>query len=126
MKANSLLNIASLIALLFIGSCDEDNNELIQTRTSLLADVQWTNSQIIGTAPSGYSIFLPVIFKQDKSVYIAGTKLQWTFIDNGNSIKITYPNSFKTWTIVSLTETDFHFKEFDNKGQFIIELIYTK
>jgi hypothetical protein len=126
MKVNSLLNIALLISLLVLESCDKDDNELIKTRTSLLTDVQWTNSQIIGTAPSGYSIYLPVIFKQDKSVYIAGTKLQWAFIDNGNSIKIAYPNSFKTWSIVSLTETEFHFKEFDNKGQFIIELIYTQ
>lgn len=122
MKVISRLIFITTIVVL---SCSDDNDSL-ESRTALLVDVYWYNSDVIGTTPSGYIVVSPIVFRRDKTVFIGGTKSNWTFIENGRSIKITsqQTNYFNKYEIINLTETEFHFKHYDGSEQFAAELIY--
>ncbi len=121
--------VTILIICITIGfvSCKDDTSGLIDSRTKLLIDTYWDNSETIGNSPSGYSVISPIIFNSDGNVYIGGYSndpFKWEFINGGNSIKINYTQTFKTWEIIELSESTLHFEEYSDSGDLIIELIY--
>lgn len=124
MKKNNLKNYLFFIILLI--SCSEDDS--LDSKTKLLVDFQWWNSEIVGSSPSGFSVVSPIVFKSDNSVYLGSSQAEWRFIENGRSIKFVYPgaNYSDKWEIVSLTETELRYKHFSQSGDFLIELKYTK
>jgi hypothetical protein len=122
------MKITTILLLLTIPqlfSCSDDN-DAIEVKTNLLVDVQWWNSGIIGTAPSGYPVVSPLFFKRDKNATIGGSQVKWTFIENGRSVQIKYSNYSDKYEIINLSETEFHFKHYDSSGNFLIELKYDK
>ena len=114
-----------LLIITFLMSCTDDNDAL-EAKTNLLVDVQWWNSEIIGTSPTGYAVVSPLVFKRDKNATIGGNQVTWKFIENGNSIQLTYSNYSDKYEIINLSETEFHFKHYDSSGDFLIELKYGK
>jgi hypothetical protein len=114
-----------LLTALQLFSCSDDNDTL-EAKTNLLVDIQWWNSGIIGTAPSGYVTVSPLVFYRNKNAKIGGSQANWKFIDNGRSIQISYSNYSDKYEIINLIATEFHFKHYDNSGNFLVELKYDK
>ncbi len=124
MKKINLKNFLFLCILLV--SCSDDDS--LNSETTLLVDFQWWNSEIIGSSPSGYSVVSPILFKRDNNVYLGSTQAEWSFIENGRSIKFVYPgaNYSDKWEIVNLTENELRYKHYSKTGDFLVELKYTK
>src|SRR5687767_6573819 len=114
-----------LLTIAVLMSCSDDNDTL-ESKTNLLVDEQWFNSEMIGPSLTGYTTVSPIVFTRDKKAYIGGGQAEWSFIENGRSIKLTYPgtNYSNKYEIVNLTETEFHFKHYDGSGNFLAELKY--
>lgn len=125
MAMKILYRLACLVIITLAG-CTDDNS--LESKTALLVDFQWWNSGAIGTSPSGYTIVSPLFFTRNKKANIGSAQAEWSFIENGRLIKLTYPNTNYSdkWEIVNLTETEFHFKHYNGTGNFLIELKYDK
>jgi len=116
-----------LLSITMLISCTDDY-DVFESKTALLVDFQWFNSETIGGSPSGYAIVSPIIFKRDMTAYIGASQTEWQFIENSNSIKLidANTNSSAKYEIINLSETEFHFKHYDGSGNFLIELVYDK
>lgn len=115
-----------LLTITLLMSCSDD--ETFEAKTNLLVDVFWWNPEITGTSPSGYRVASPLVFNRDKSASVGANRAKWRFIENGNSIQLTYlyTNYSDRYEIVNLSDTEFHFKHYSGSGEFLIELKYDR
>lgn len=111
--------------LTIIQSCTDDS-PAINLRTQILVDVIWFHSETIGTPPMGYAVHSGMLFNKDKTVMIGYNLAEWKFIDNGQSLRISFPQFGTTnrFEIVHLTKKEFRFKHYGPTGELLIEFIY--